>query len=108
MLIGKISDIDDLKKTLETTNIVVLDIFASWCGPCKAIAPYFQELANTYSSSRMRFYKYDCTEDNELAHHLEVSSIPTFIVFENGEVAERLSGANKTDLTNLVKRYSNL
>ena len=108
MLIGNISNIDELRKAFEHSNIVVLDVFASWCGPCKVISPYFQELATTYSSPNMRFYKYNCGDDNDLAHFLEVSSIPTFIVFENGELAERMSGANKTDLTNLVKRYATL
>jgi thioredoxin 1 len=105
MTITIISNEDELDAIKSVSQVVILDVFAPWCGPCKAIAPYFEQLAKTHSSSDVKFCKFDCTTDRDLAESLGVSSIPTFIVFEFGELKEVVTGGNKENLRNMVDRY---
>jgi thioredoxin 1 len=98
--------VKEISKFTELTfdGIVVLDIYAPWCNPCKLISSFFETLAKQYESSKIHFYKYNCSENQELASLLEVTTIPTFIVFEKGEIKERLSGANKEHLKAMLER----
>ena len=105
MAVNEIFTFEDLENAFAESDIVVLDIYATWCNPCKVISPYFDQLAQQYSSKIIKFYKYDCAGDQDLAHRLDVTSVPTFIVFEDREVKERLSGANKGNLKALIERY---
>lgn len=77
---------NDLKKRLEDAGeaLVVIDFFATWCGPCKIIAPQFEELSKQHSS--IIFLKVDVDENDEIAATYEVSSMPTFIFIKKGEV----------------------
>ena len=69
---------------------VLVDCFATWCGPCKMLAPIIDELASevdTYS-----FYKLDVDENENIAREYGIMSIPTLLIFENGELKDKLVG----------------
>lgn len=70
---------------------VVVDFFATWCGPCKMLAPVFEKVSEGYTD--VGFYKVDVDEAGELAQQFGVQSIPTLIVFENGEEIRRNVGS---------------
>lgn len=83
---------DDFEKTIHSTKYVVLDVFADWCGPCKMIAPIFQELSNELGQS-YTFAKINCNEENqELMTQLNIKSLPTMIFFKDGKEVLRKSG----------------
>ena len=72
---------------------VLVDFWATWCGPCKMIAPIISQIAVKYAG-RIKVGKVDVDEAPELAESFNVSSIPTLVLFKNGEaVAQRVGGA---------------
>ncbi|MDI6716981.1 MAG: thioredoxin [Actinomycetota bacterium] len=70
---------------------VFVDFWAPWCGPCNFVAPIMAELANLYSS-KIKFAKVNVDDNQRLAGEYQIRSIPTFILFENGEVKKRIIG----------------
>ena len=77
---------------------VLVDFWAEWCGPCKMIAPVLDEISQE-NGDKIKIVKVNVDENAELARRFEVMSIPTLIVFKDGEVAKRLVGAkNKNGL----------
>ncbi len=70
---------------------VMVDFFAEWCGPCKMAAPVIDQLSGEYAE-KAAIYKVDVDADGELAQRFGVMSIPTVIVFKNGEVVDQKVG----------------
>ena len=81
---------------------VVVDCYADWCGPCKAIAPHFAALAYKYPN--IKFLKVDTDKLKEVSERYQVASIPTFIAFNDGKIAGRISGANPAGIDQLVEK----
>ena len=71
---------------------VLVDFWASWCGPCKMVGPLIEELSDEFSG-KAKIAKVDIDKEGELAMRFNVMSIPTIIVFKNGEVADQSVGA---------------
>ncbi|MBR2208310.1 MAG: thioredoxin [Synergistaceae bacterium] len=76
---------------LDTAKVAFLDVFATWCGPCKAIAPIVEELAEEFDG-KVEFFKADSDENPELAKKLRVMSIPNMMVLKEGKVISRQVG----------------
>ncbi len=74
------------------TNAVVVDFWAEWCGPCKMIAPILDEIASEHSD-KITIAKLNVDDNPELARRFDVMSIPTLIVFKDGQAAKRMVGA---------------
>jgi thioredoxin 1 len=71
---------------------VLVDFWAEWCGPCKMIAPTLEELSRDYAG-RLRIGKLNVDDNPDVARRFEVMSIPTLILFKDGEPVQRLIGA---------------
>ena len=83
---------ENFKELLATGKPLVIDFWATWCGPCKRLAPTIEELATEYEG-RVNIGKCDVEEDDELAMQFQVSSIPTIVFFNaQGQMVKRLVG----------------
>ena len=71
---------------------MLVDFWATWCGPCKSLSPVLDELAKEYAG-RIDIYKVNVDDEPELAERFGVFSIPTLVVMKNGEVVNKSSGA---------------
>jgi thioredoxin 1 len=71
---------------------VVVDFFADWCGPCRAVSPILESLSREYAG-RAKFVKVDVDANERLASEYDVQSIPTVIIFRRGQVLDRVVGA---------------
>ncbi len=79
-------------KVLQSEVPVLVDFFATWCGPCKMLAPVLDEVASELSG-KATVYKVDVDKSPEIAQRYSIMSVPTLIVFENGQVKKTTMGA---------------
>ncbi|KAF1814194.1 thioredoxin-domain-containing protein [Eremomyces bilateralis CBS 781.70] len=98
--LAKKSDWDEA--LAETNRLIVLDCFATWCGPCKVIAPTVVKFSDAYPEAR--FYKLDVDEVPDVALELGIRAMPTFLLFKNGENIGSVLGANPKALEAAIQK----
>ncbi|KAF4979968.1 hypothetical protein FZEAL_3922 [Fusarium zealandicum] len=88
---------------LSSTNVVIADFYADWCGPCKMIAPTFESLAKEHSRpNKVAFAKINVDTQSAIARSNSVSAMPTFKIFHSGNCVETIKGANPPALTQAI------
>ena len=92
------------KKEVESSDLpVIVDFWASWCGPCKMMAPVIDEVAKEYKG-KCKFVKLNVEDNQTVASQLGIMNIPTFVFFKDGKEVSRFSGAvPKQDLVKRVE-----
>lgn len=91
-LIKHVSDASFDQDVLKSSTPVLVDFWAEWCGPCRAIAPILDDLADELDG-QLKVAKVNVDEHPELAKEFSVRSIPTMIIMKNGQVSEQMTGA---------------
>ncbi|MEW6143377.1 MAG: thioredoxin [Chloroflexota bacterium] len=100
-----INQADFKQAVLEAKLPVLVDFWAEWCGPCRAVAPVVEELSKEYSG-KVDFAKINVDENATLASQYGIMSIPTLILFKKGKPAEQIIGFRpKTELKKLLDNH---
>lgn len=96
------NDAGSFNKILNSSgeDLVVVDFSATWCGPCKMIAPVFEEMSNEFGG--VVFVKIDVDEVPEIAQKYQVMAMPTFLFLRKGEIVGRFSGASGDKLREML------
>src|SRR6266571_7908299 len=90
--VHQVSDAGFDGDVLKSEKPVLVDFWAPWCGPCRSVASIVDDLANQYLG-KLKVAKINVDESSQVAMKYQVTSIPTFILFKNGQVADRVLGA---------------
>ncbi|KAL4244201.1 Thioredoxin [Abortiporus biennis] len=100
MTVTVISSLAQFKELIEGDKPVVIDFWATWCGPCKVISPIFEKLSEQFPN--VTFAKVDVDEQGDISQEVGIRAMPTFILFKNGNKVKDLVGANPGALQDLI------
>ena len=90
------------EEVLKSNIPVLVDFYATWCGPCKMIAPVISKIAEEYKG-RVKVGKLNVDDENELAMKYEIQSIPTLILFKDGKAMQSLVGlSSKSEIESMI------
>lgn len=95
---------DNFENEVLNSNVPVLvDFWAAWCGPCRAVAPIMEQLGTEFEG-KAKIAKVNVDDENELAAKFRVLSIPTVMLFKGGQMVEKIIGArSKEEFAGLIK-----
>jgi len=97
--------VKDFDKIIKENDLVLVDFWAAWCGPCQMMEPIVEEI--TKEVKKVVVGKVNIDKENKLATKFHVMSVPTFLLFKSGEVADQIVGAvSKNELINLIEKNS--
>lgn len=93
------------EEVIESDMPVVVDFWAPWCGPCKAVGPVMEELSKQYSG-KIKFVKVNVDENLETSQEFRILSIPTIMIFKDGKSVETSVGfKSKSDIEKILVNY---
>lgn len=102
MVVQQVSSLSEFDSVI-SKGITIVDYFATWCGPCRRIAPFLEELSTTYAG--IKFIKVDADQAREVIDRNGIRAFPTFHVFVDGVKKEEIRGANEKGLEDLCKKW---
>ena len=89
-------------EVIKSDQTVLLDFYAEWCGPCNTLSPIIDEIAN--ENKNIKVYKVNIDEEINLVNKFNIVSVPTILIFKNGEITSRVSGlTDKNQILSMVK-----
>ncbi len=103
--VHEFTDANFQTEVIDSTQPVLVDFWAPWCGPCKMLAPTIDEIANDYQD-RLKVGKVNTDDARQVAVQYKIQSIPTLMLFKNGEVVDRTMGAQpKNMIASMIDKH---
>ena len=103
-MMKEVMDSNFKEEVQNQSGVVVVDFWASWCGPCKMLSPVIEELSNEVTTAK--FAKVNVDENPQSSQNFNIASIPTLLVFKDGKVVDTMVGFRpKAELEQLVKKH---
>lgn len=97
---------ENFNDIIKSEKLTLVDFFATWCGPCKMMHPVLEQLKKEMGDG-IRIIKIDVDNNEEISSHYNIQSVPTLMLFKNGEVVWRESGARSlNELKIIIAKYS--
>ena len=104
-MVNEINEESFQSKVRESKGFVYVDFYATWCGPCKMMHPVLEQLKDEFGDS-IRIIKIDVDKNEAISMQYRIQSVPTFMLFKNGEAVWRQSGTIRfVDFKNLISQY---
>ena len=105
-MVTELKTLNEFKTAIASEELVIIDFYAQWCGPCKQIAPKFEELAK--KNQTIGFYKIDADNNSlqKVCNLCAISKLPTFCFFLRGEYVTKHTGADMDALIKLIVQYT--
>lgn len=101
-MVEKITEKNFNDGVIKSDQTVLLDFYAEWCGPCNMLSPIINEIAN--ENKNIKVYKVNIDEETNLVNKFNIVSVPTILIFKNGEIIRRASGlTDKDQILSMVK-----
>lgn len=101
-MVKQVDTKDEYDKILKENDLVAVDYFATWCGPCKMISPKFEQMEKDYTN--VVFIKVDVDKNSEVAEQESVSAMPTFKFFKKGTKKSEVVGASEKKLKEALEK----
>ena len=96
---------ENFETTINSNPLVLVDVWAAWCGPCKIIAPFIDQVSTEYSG-KLTVCKLDADSNKDIVSNLGIRNIPTILIYKNGEIVETKTGVlNKKQLSDLIDSH---
>ncbi|KAF8893714.1 putative thioredoxin [Gymnopilus junonius] len=102
MVVKPLNSYAEFQKVINSGKPILIDFWATWCGPCKAISPIFEKLSES-APEGVEFYKVDVDEQEQIAQEVGIRAMPTFMIFKDGDKVKDLVGARPAQLAELVE-----
>jgi len=94
---------EEYKQSVASDKLVVVDFYATWCGPCKRISPFLEEQSDKFLN--VNFLKVDVDEQEAVAKEEEITAMPTFYFYKGGKKVDSLVGASTEQLLALIQKH---
>ncbi|KAH3675089.1 hypothetical protein WICMUC_002921 [Wickerhamomyces mucosus] len=101
--IKQVFKLSEFQQLIKNPKLSLIDFYATWCGPCKAISPILEKFNQDYKD--VQFLKVDVDESNDIAQEYGITAMPTFILFKEGEAIGKIVGANPNHLKQAIEQY---
>ncbi|KAJ5933467.1 thioredoxin [Penicillium verhagenii] len=103
MPVTAIDSFSDFQKIINSDKVVVIDFWAPWCGPCRAISPVFEHISTNSDYSHIEFYKVDTDANEDISQEVGIRALPTFMAFKGGVKIEEVVGASPSSVQQIVQ-----
>ena len=101
----KVVNEKEFNDIIKSKKVVLVDFFATWCGPCRMLSPILEEVSEE-ANDEYEIVKVDVDESYDLAKKFGIMSVPTMIIFQDGVEAEKIIGLrSKDDIVEIIKTY---